>query len=138
MAVIGARPAGGIGVLGRRPRRERRAPQRARVHHAGAGRRARQAGIAGFLATIVVAAGLGLFYLSQSSHVAAVGYQIDSLQSQLSAARDAQQELVLEIGSARSPSQVLQRAHDLGLVPVDPRNVTFASPPASPSNDLIH
>jgi hypothetical protein len=86
----------------------------------------------------VGAAGLGLFYLSQSSHVAAVGYQIDSLQSQLSAARDAQQQLVLEIGSARSPSQVLQRARDLGLVPIDPRNVTFASPPASPSNDLIH
>jgi hypothetical protein len=138
MAVIGARPAGGIGVLGRRSRPVRRAPQRARARHTGAGRRARQASIAGFLATIVVAAGLGLFYLSQSSHVAAVGYQIDSLQSQLAAARDAQQQLVLEIGSARSPSQVLQRARDLGLVPINPGGVTFASPPASPSNDLIH
>jgi cell division protein FtsL len=138
MAVIGARPAGGIGVLGRRSRPPKRAPQRARTSHAGAGRRARQAGIAGFLAMIVVAAGLGLFYLSQSSHVAAVGYQIDDLQSQLAAARSAQEQLVLQVGAARSPTQVLQRARQLGLVPIDPRNVSFASRPASPSTDLIH
>lgn len=138
MAVIGARPASGIGVLGRRSRNQRRAPQRPRARHAGAGRRARKASIAGFLATIVVAAGLGLFYLSQSSNVAAVGYQIDSLRSQLAAARDAQQQLVLQIGSARSPTRVLQRARDLGLVPIPPPYVSFASPPASSSNDLIH
>ncbi len=92
------------------------------------------------LATIAAAAGLAFFYLSQSSHVAAVGYQIDSLQSRIDALRAEQQELVMEIGAARAPSQILDRAHGLGLVPLDQTAVTFATPStgaasASPSPD---
>ncbi|MGZ6256421.1 MAG: hypothetical protein ACXWMB_05340 [Candidatus Limnocylindria bacterium] len=130
MAVIGARPATGIGILGRRSRpRPVRVPERPRGRHAGAGRRQRQASIAGLLAAIAAAAGLGLFYLSQSTHVAAVGYDIDSLQAQITALKADHQQLVLEVGAARAPTEVLRHAtQDLRLVPLDPSDVTFAAP----------
>lgn len=135
MAVIGARPATGIGFLGRRSRsRPVRVPERTRVRHLGAERRQRQRSIAGSLAAIAAAAGLALFYLSQSTHVAAVGYEIDSLQAQITALKADQQRLVLDIGAARAPTQVLQRAtQGLGLTPLDPRAVTFATPSGSAS-----
>lgn len=132
MAVIGARPATGIGVFGRRPRPRARAPQRP-IRHAGAGRRTRQINIAGFLATIAVAAGLAFFYLSQSSHVAAVGYEIDDLRTRINALQAEQRQLVLQIGYARTPATVLDRARQLGLSPIDPRAVTFAIPSTKPS-----
>lgn len=142
MAVIGARPASGLGGLGRRARpRPTRGPQRQRARHAGALRQQRQASVAGLLAVIVAAAGLAFFYLSQSSHVAAVGYQIDSLQARIAALRAEQQQLVMEIGAARAPSQVLEKAGtDLSLVPIPQSAVTFAAPSsgagsASPSPD---
>lgn len=145
MAVIGARPATGIGGLGRRSRpRPARGSQRQRVRHVGALRQRRQAGAAGLLATIAAAAGLAFFYLSQSSNVAAVGYQIDSLQSRISALRADQQQLVMEIGAARAPSEVLRRASaDLGLIPLAQSAVTFATPTngagsANPSPDTAH
>jgi hypothetical protein len=142
MAVIGARPATGLGGLGRRAR-QRPVPgsQRQRVRHAGALRQQRQASVAGLLATIAAAAGLAFFYLSQSSHVAAVGYQIDGLQARIAALRAEQQQLVLQIGTARAPSQVLDKAAtDLQLVPIPQSAVTFATPSsgaesASPSPD---
>jgi hypothetical protein len=97
------------------------------VRHAGAGRRQRQGSITGLLATIAAAAGLGLFYLSQSTHVAAVGYEIDSLQAQINGLQAEQQRLSLDIGSARAPTEILRRATGvLRLVPIDSRNVTFA------------
>ncbi|MDP9273022.1 MAG: hypothetical protein M3O93_05740 [Chloroflexota bacterium] len=133
MAVIGARPATGIGVFGRRPRPRARVPQRS-IRHAGAGRRARQINIAGFLATIAVAAGLAFFYLSQSSHVAAVGYEIDDLRTRIDALQAEQRQLVLQIGYARTPATVLDRARRLGLSPIDPRAVTFAVPSTKPSH----
>jgi Tfp pilus assembly protein PilN len=133
MAVIGARPATGIGVFGRRSRPRARLPQRA-IRHAGAGRRARQISIAGFLAVIAVAAGLALFYLSQSSHVAAVGYQIDALQTQIAALEAEHQQLVREKAGATDPGKVLDRAHQLGLVQIDQRAVTFATPSTDPSH----
>jgi cell division protein FtsL len=81
------------------------------------------------LAAIAAAAGLAIFYLSQSTHVAAVGYEIDSLRGQITALKAAQQRLVLDIGAARAPTQILQRAtNDLHLVPLDPADVTFAAP----------
>jgi cell division protein FtsL len=130
MAVIGARPATGIGLLPRRSRpRTVREPQRVRVRHVGAERRRRQASIVGLLATIAAAAGLALFYLSQSAHVAAVGYEIDDLQSQISTLQAQQQQLLLDIGTAKSPTQILNEARWLGLVPLDPRAVTFATRP---------
>ncbi len=146
MAVIGARPATGIGGLGRRTRpRPVRGTQRSRTRHAGALRHRRQAGVAGLLTTIVAAAALAFFYLSQSSNVAAVGYQIDSLQARIDALHAEQQRLVMQIGAARAPAQVLHRARgDLGLVPLSQSTVTFATPSrgaasgASPSPDTAH
>jgi cell division protein FtsL len=130
MAVIGARPASGLGGIGRRARpRPARRPQTQRVRHVGALRQKRQVGVAGLLLTIVAAAGLAFFYLSQSSHVAAVGYQIDGLQTRIAALKAEHQQLVMEIGAARAPSQVLDKAAtDLSLVPLPQSAVTFATP----------
>jgi len=78
--------------------------------------------------TIAAAAGLGLFYLSQSTHVAAVGYQIDNLQGQVASLLAEQQQLTFEIGQARSPSSIAARAaNDLRLVRLDPNVVRFAT-----------
>ncbi len=76
MAISGARPASRFGLFGRsRPRPRAVAQPRRR---AGAGRRARRVGgMSGALIGIAAAAGLALFHLSQSSHVAAIGYEID-------------------------------------------------------------
>jgi cell division protein FtsL len=115
-------------VFGRR--RPVRAPERALVRHAGARRRQRQASIAGLLAAIATAAGLAFFYLSQSSHVAAVGYEIDALQAQISALKAEQQRLVLAIGQAHAPTQVLQHATtDLHLQPIAAPDVAFVRKP---------
>jgi outer membrane murein-binding lipoprotein Lpp len=142
MAVIGARPA--TGILGRRarPRPTRPAP-RPRVRHVGALRRQRQASVAGLITTIVAAAALAFFYLSQSSNVTAVGYQIDSLRAQIQALQAQQERLVMQIGAASAPSTVLQRAaDDLHLVPLSQSAVSFATssgaPGASPSPDTVH
>lgn len=128
MAVIGARPVTGIGILGRRTRpRPRPRPVSNRVR-SGALRRPRQArGISSFLVVIAMAAGLALFYLSQSSHVAATGYQIDALQSQLDQLGREQQQLILRIGEARSPARVEAEARSrLHLAPLDQDAVRFA------------
>lgn len=127
MAVIGARPATGIGVFGRRSRPHTRATERPR-RRSGAGRRRREmAGISGMLVAIVAAAGLGLFYLSQSSHVAATGYEIDGLLAELAELRGAQQQLVFQIGEARSPAVIEHRARvRLHLVLLPDEAITFA------------
>jgi len=78
------------------------------------------------LATIAAAAGLAFFYLSQSSHVAAVGYEIDDLQGQIASLRAEQQQLVLQIGLAQAPSTILAEAtNQLRLRPLDPSSVSF-------------
>jgi hypothetical protein len=145
MAVIGARPATGFWFLGRRPRpRNIRAPQRSRVRHAGAGRRQRQASVAGLLATIAAAAGLAFFYLSQSSHVAAVGYEIDNLHAQIASLRADQQQLILQIGSAQSPTTIIgQATSQLKLRQLAPSSVSFArrasaTPTSRPSPEPAH
>src|SRR5579859_3071208 len=142
MAVIGARPATGIGILGRRSRpRPVRVPEPVRARHLGAERRQRQRSIAGILVAIAAAAGVALFYLSQSTNVAAVGYEIDALRGQIAALKADQQQLELQIGAARAPIQILQRAtHQLGLTPLDSSAVMFVVPrggvaAASPSPD---
>jgi cell division protein FtsL len=79
------------------------------------------------LVVIAVAAALALFYLSQSTRVAATGYEIDALQSLLAERRAEQQQLVLSIGEARSPSWITRRAREeLHLVPLDQGAVTYA------------
>ena len=128
MAIIGARPATGIGVLRRRPRARLRPAPRSRPRPSRlAGRRDTLTSISGVLVTIAAAAGLGLFYLSQSTHVAAIGYQIDALQAQVDELRAEGQQLTFQIGEARSPSTIQERAHDeLRLAVVDPAVVRFA------------
>lgn len=80
------------------------------------------------LVAIAAAAGLCLFYLSQSTHVAALGYQIDGLQARVADLQAEQQQLTFEIGVARSPSTIkVEAQHDLRLVPLDPTVVRFAT-----------
>lgn len=86
------------------------------------------ASLSAVLVAIAAAVGLGLFYLSQSTHVAAIGYQIDDLQAQVAKLRAEQQQLTYQIGEARSPSTVAQRAGvELKLVALNPAVVRFAS-----------
>ena len=91
--------------------------------------------ISGFLLAIALAAALAIFYLTQSSHVAATGYEIDSLQATLAQERAQQQQLTWEIGQARSPSQIEGRARsELRLVPLAPDAVRFAPSSAKSTN----
>lgn len=134
MAVIGARPATGIGVLRRRPRaRTRPAPApRSRARRIPGGREALNSLTVALIA-IAAAVGLGLFYLSQSTHVSAIGYQIDRLHAQVDNLRAEQQSLIFQIGEARSPSAISTRARiELSLVPIDPAAVRFAIRPVDP------
>jgi cell division protein FtsB len=86
------------------------------------------------LVAIAAAAGLCLFYLSQSTHVAALGYQIDALQARIADLRAEQQQLTFQIGEARSPSTVEAKAQsDLQLVPLDPAAVRFATRSIDPA-----
>jgi hypothetical protein len=137
MAVIGARPATSPWIFGRRSRpRPRTRPQPARRT-----RRTSARGVAGhldvrpLLVIIVVAAGLALFYLSQSTRVAATGYEIDTLEATLAERRAEQQQLVWAIGQARSPAEITRRAReDLDLVPLEDGAVTFAPSANSPTD----
>jgi cell division protein FtsL len=79
------------------------------------------------LVAIAAAAGLALFYLSQSTHVAAIGYQIDDLQGQVAQLRAEQQQLTFQIGEARSPSTISARAGELQLITLNSAVVQFAS-----------
>lgn len=129
MAVIGARPATAFGPWGRRirPRTSRPVAER-RPRRRAAGRIARPINISGFLLAIVAAAALAFFYLSQSSHVAATGYLLDDLDARMAELRMEEQQLVYEIGRARSPSVIEERARkDLDLAPIGPERTSFAS-----------
>ncbi len=82
-----------------------------------------------------MAAALGLFYLSQSTRVAATGYEIDALQAQLAERRAEQQQLLLAIGEARSPAEITSRARtELRLVPLAHDVVTYAPAPSEPAD----
>jgi cell division protein FtsB len=127
MAISGARPASGFGIFGGRARVRPRSVAQPR-RRSGAGRRQRQmTGVSGILVGLAAAAGLAFFYLSQSTHVAAIGYQITGLQSQLAELRAEQQQLILQIGAARSPAVITRRAeNELHLVELPAQSVTFA------------
>jgi hypothetical protein len=138
MAVIGARPATGPWFLGRRVRpRTRVRPQPARR-----ARRSRSAlrvqapvDVRPLLVAIVVAAALAIFYLSQSTRVAATGYEIDALEAALAGRRAEQQQLIWAIGQARSPAEITQRARtELRLVPLEDGAVTFAPSATQPAD----
>jgi cell division protein FtsB len=136
MAIIGARPATGIGVLRRGPRARTRptARPRPRVRRLATARNALNS-LSAVLVTIAAAVGLGLFYLSQSTHVSAIGYQIDRLQAQVENLRAEQQSLTFQIGEARSPSTIEGRAKtELNLVPLPPSVFRFAIRTIDPRN----
>jgi cell division protein FtsL len=134
MAVIGARPATGPWFLpGRsRPRpRPRRRPQSARRQRRFTAFRRieRRLDVRPLLVIIAVAAALGLFYLSQSTRVAAIGYEIDALEARLAESRAHQQQLIWAIGEARSPAEITRRARtELDLVPLEQDAVIYAIP----------
>jgi hypothetical protein len=129
MAIVGARPATGFdGLLGRRSR-VRPQPARPARRRSGAGRRRREmTGASGLLAVIAAGAMLALFYLSQSGHVAATGYQIDELQLRVAELQADQQQLIYRIAEARVARGRLQ----LQPLPVDA--VTFAEPRSTEAN----
>jgi cell division protein FtsL len=138
MAVIGARPATGPWFIpGRaRPRRRTRPTPARRGRRSSALQRIdRRLDVRPLLVIIAVAAALALFYLSQSSRVAATGYEIEALEARLAETRAAQQQLVWAIGEARSPAEITDRARrKLHLVPLDQGAVQYAAP-ASDSGD---
>jgi hypothetical protein len=138
MAVIGARPATNPWFLGRRSRpRPRTRPQSARrPRRFSAGHRvSRRVEVRPLLVAIVVAAGLALFYLSQSTRVAATGYEIDALESTLAQRHGEQQQLIWAIGQARSPAEITERARkELQLVPLEDGAVTFAPSASQPAD----
>ncbi len=131
MAIVGARPATGLWVFGRRPRPRRRALPRQRPRAGQSVARRAEVRISGVLIAMAVAVGLALFYLSQSSHVAATGYQIDALQSQVELLTREQQQLVLQIGAARSPARIEGRARAALHLTVLPQDAVRFAPGAS-------
>ena len=138
MAVIGARPATGPWFLpGRGRLRPRTRPQPARRGRRGRASRRSESrlDVRPLLVAIVVAAALGLFYLSQSTRVAATGYEIDALEAQLAERRAAQQQLLLAIGQAQSPAEITRRARsELRLVPIAHDAVIYAPEPTDPAD----
>lgn len=88
-----------------------------------------------YLLAIVIAAALAFFYLSQSTGVAATGYEIDMLEATLAERRAEQQQLVWSIGQARSPAEITRRARtQLDLVPLPAAAVTYAPAQDDPAD----
>jgi hypothetical protein len=130
MAVIGARPATGPWFLPGRGRvRPRTRPTASRGGRRSTARRrvVRRMDVRPMLVAIAAAAALALFYLSQITHVAATGYEIDALEAVLAERRAEQQQLIWAIGEARSPAEITRRARiELDLVPLPSGSVTYA------------
>ena len=137
MAVIGARPASSPWFLGGRrraaPRRASRAP--ARRARRSCIRLGASMDVRPLLVAIGVAAALAIFYLSQSTRVAARGYEIDNLAVTLADRRAEQQQLIMAVAQARSPAEITRRArYQLGLLPLDGSAITFATPSDDPAD----
>ena len=130
MAVIGARPATSPWFMPGRGRiRPRRGTMPARRSRRGRGRLGASVDVRPFVVAIAVAAALAMFYLSQSTGVAARGYEIDILAAALADRRAEQQQLLTAVAGARSPAEVTRRARfQLGLQLLDGSAVTFAQP----------
>lgn len=143
MAIVGARPAQPWFLDWRSVRRARPRPASARNPHRARARRVKESrrDVRPLLLAIVVAVGLALVYLSQSTRVAATGYEIDALEATLADQRAVHQQLISAIGHARSPAEITDRARrELGLVPLDEGAVQFvqgsvAPPPWSTIDD---
>lgn len=100
---------------GARPRAtvlpRRRQPSRVRAR-----RRSNPIGLT--LAAIIVAFLLGLFYLTQTVHVAATTYDIDALMNQRDQMSQQLQSLKAEIAQYGAELAVSTRAQQSGLVPL--------------------
>ena len=134
MAVIGARPATSPWFL---PGRERTRPRRGSrpARRVRRGRLRASVDVRPLVVAIVVAAALAIFYLSQSTGVAARGYEIDTLALTLADRRAERQQLITAVAQARSPAEVIRRGRfQLGLQLLDGSAVTFARP-TEPSAD---
>jgi hypothetical protein len=132
MAAIGARPAGVLGDIDwglRRPLRPRPAPRGYRLRRTS---RRRAAGLSLALVVIIVSALLASLYLSQSSRIASTGYEMERLEARLEVLEAERQALLLQIGQAESPATIEARAEGLGLTPLPPASVHFASPSPDP------
>jgi hypothetical protein len=136
MAVIGARPATTPWFGGGRSRvRPRRIARPARRSRRGRVRLGAAVDVRPFVVAIVVAAALAIFYLSQSTGVAARGYEIDTLAMILADRRAEQQQLVTAVARARSPAEITRRARfQLGLQELDGSAVRFATPTDTPAD----
>ncbi len=131
MAAIGARPAGVLGDIDwglRRPLRPRGGTARGYRLRRASSRRRRAAGLSLALVVIVVSAMLALLYLTQSSRIASTGYEMERLEARLDVLEAERQALLLQIGQAQSPATIEARAAALGLIPLVPESVHFASP----------
>jgi hypothetical protein len=130
MAVSGARPATSPWFLpGRGRNRPRRSSRQAPQVRRGRARLRPAVDVRPFVVAIVVAAALAIFYLSQSTGVAARGYEIGSLSGVLADRRAEQQQLITAVANARSPAEITRRARfQLGLQPLASSAVTFAKP----------
>ena len=129
MAAIGARPAGVLGDIDwglRRPLRPRAAARGYRLRRTSSRRRA--AGLSLALVVIILSALLASLYLTQSSRIASTGYEMERLEARLEILQAARQALLLQIGQAESPATIEARAEELGLTPLPPASVHFASP----------
>ena len=131
MAIMGARPATNPWFIGgrrrSRPRRVTRPP--ARRMRRGSIRLGTSMDVRPLLMAIIVAAALAIFYLTQSTGVAARGYEIDDLAVTLASRRAEQQQLIMAVAQARSPAEITRRARfQLGLLPLDGSAITFATP----------
>jgi hypothetical protein len=102
-----------------------------------AGRRPRArrvVNVPGIVVSIVAAACLAFFYLSQSTSVAATGYRIDAVEQRIAQVRQEQQQLLLAIGEARAPARIEARAtKELALQPIPDAAVQFARSATSPT-----
>lgn len=139
MAIVGARPAQPWFLGGRSARRPRSRPAPVRSAHRVRARAVRESrrDVRPLLLAIVIAAGLALVYLSQSTRVAATGYEIDALQATLAEQQATHQQLISAIGHARSPAEITDRARrELGLVPLDEAAVQFAQGAVAPAPRL--
>jgi hypothetical protein len=96
---------------------------------------ARRIEIRPYLVAILMAAALAFFYLSQSTGVAATGYQIDALEAALAEHRAEQQQLIWSIGQAQAPAEVMRRAREqLDLVPLPAEVVQYAPAQDEPAD----
>ena len=95
------------------------------------------ASISPTLVAIAAAAASGLFYLSQSTHVAASATRSTPSQARLADLRAEQQQLTFQIGEARSPSTIEAMAQNRAAAGPARHQPSSASPSTSTDPALL-